>query len=428
MKLWDNIIGYVPEKKELQDLCDVLTHRELYAEYGAVPPRGLLLYGEPGVGKTLMAKTLITASKLPVFICRKDLPNGEFVKAIRKVFTDAAENAPSIVFLDDMDKFAEGDEKHHDKEEYVTVQSCIDEAPRDVFVLATANDIENLPQSLLREGRFDRRMEVKTPPLSDATAIIRHYLMNKPHTEELDPEELAMLLQNDSCAALETLLNEAAIRACRAREKTITRRCFLETYLQQEHKVPASELAQDRSAELSDPNSPHAWKVCHEAGHVVVGDLLFPGSVTIAVATESCGAVMRRQPEKANAVTWNKSRVVSALAAKAAVELCYGETPDGCRSDLMKAAGFTDRLLAADCAEGFAYLSLGHGETETHAAERETAVIASLERSYQLARELLVKNRAYLDAVAKALAEKGVLTAADIKLIRANCKITPVAA
>lgn len=428
MKLWENIIGYEAEKKELQDLCDVLTHRELYAEYGAVPPRGLLLYGEPGVGKTLMAKTLIAASKLPVFICRKDLPNGEFVKAIRETFTEAAANAPSIVFLDDMDKFADGDEKHHDKEEYVTVQSCIDDAPRDVFVLATANDIRNLPKSLLREGRFDRRLEIETPPLSDAASIIRHYLMNKPHTEELDAEELAMLLQDDSCAKLETLLNEAAIRACRAREKTITRRCFIESYLQQEHGVPASELGQDRSAELLDPGSPYAWKVYHEAGHVVVGDVLYPGSVAIAVATESCGVVTRPRPENVNSVSWHKGRVISALAAKAAVELCCGETADGCHADLRKAAGLTDRLLGADCAEGFAYLDLPQGETEAHIAARENALTVSLEHSYQIAREILVKNRAYLDAVAKALAEKGVLTAADLKLIRANCKITPAAA
>ena len=428
MKLWDNIIGYEAEKKELQDLCDVLTHRELYAEYGAVPPRGLLLYGEPGVGKTLMAKTLITASKLPVFICRQDLPTGEFVKAIRETFTEAAANAPSIVFLDDMDKFADGDEKHHDKEEYVTVQSCIDDAPRDVFVLATANDIRNLPKSLLREGRFDRRLEIETPPLSDAASIIRHYLMNKPHTEELDAEELAMLLQNDSCAKLETLLNEAAIRACRAREKTVTRRCFLETYLQQERGVPAAELGRDRSAELENPDSAFAWKVYHEAGHAVVGDILYPGSVTIAVATPSCGVVSRSRPENVNAITWCKSRVISSLAAKAAVELCCGETADGCHSDLRNAAGLTDRLLGSDCTEGFAYLDLPQGETEAHIAARENAVTVSLEHSYQIAREILVKNRAYLDAVAKALAEKGVLTAADIKLIRANCKITPVAA
>ena len=157
MKAMDKIIGYSSIKRELKQISDTLKNREAYDKLGVSSPRGLLLYGDPGVGKSLMAAAIIEESGRPAYICRKDKPNGDFVKYIKETFDKAAENAPSIVFLDDMDKFTNGDERHPDAEEYVTVQSCIDEVRgKEVFVLATVNNIRNLPRSLRRAGRFDR--------------------------------------------------------------------------------------------------------------------------------------------------------------------------------------------------------------------------------------------------------------------------------
>ena len=127
MKAFDRIIGYREIKSQLIVIADTLKNREAYRALGVDMPRGLLLYGEPGVGKSLMAKCLIEASGLSVFTCRKTEPNGEFVKTIKNTFDRASQAAPSIVFLDDMDKFANGDQRRRDCEEYVTVQACIDE-------------------------------------------------------------------------------------------------------------------------------------------------------------------------------------------------------------------------------------------------------------------------------------------------------------
>lgn len=157
MSAFDKIIGYSAIKKELRQISDTLKNKDVYAGLGVSAPKGLLLYGEPGVGKSLMASAIIEESGRKVFTCRKDKPNGDFVKEIKATFDKAAENAPSIVYLDDMDKFTNGDERHPDAEEYVTVQSCIDEVKgKQVFVLATANNIRCLPHSLRRAGRFDR--------------------------------------------------------------------------------------------------------------------------------------------------------------------------------------------------------------------------------------------------------------------------------
>ena len=180
MKEFDNIIGYSKEKQQLEQIADTMLNREAYDALGVRPPCGLLMDGIPGVGKTLMAKSLIDAVKLPVYTCRKDQPNGKFVEVIKKTFEEAASNAPSIVFLDDLDKFANADYNHRDAEEYVTVQACIDEYKgKDIFVLATTNDINKLPGSLTRAGRFDRVMHVGPPKLKDAERIIAHYLSSK---------------------------------------------------------------------------------------------------------------------------------------------------------------------------------------------------------------------------------------------------------
>ena len=148
MKEFEKIIGYSAVKKELKQIADILKNDKVYSELGITKPNGLLLYGEPGVGKTLMANCLVEASGLKCFVCRKDKPNGDFINHLKSMFKKALDNAPAIIFLDDMDKFANGDIHRKDAEEYVTVQSCIDEVKgRDVFVLATANNILNLPKN-----------------------------------------------------------------------------------------------------------------------------------------------------------------------------------------------------------------------------------------------------------------------------------------
>ena len=129
------VIGYEPIKMELKRIIDIMLNPEKYKKLGVTTPRGVLFNGGPGLGKTLLANCFIRASGRKTFTCRKDKPNGDFVREIKNVFEDAKNNAPSIVFLDDMDKFANEDEYHENAEEFVTIQSCIDEVKNfEVFV------------------------------------------------------------------------------------------------------------------------------------------------------------------------------------------------------------------------------------------------------------------------------------------------------
>ena len=173
MNAFERIIGYDSIKNELIQICDMIHNKDVYEKLGAKLPQGVLIHGEPGLGKTLMAKCFIEECGLETYTVRRNRGNDDFVGLITDVFEKAKENAPALIFLDDMDKFANEDEAHRNAEEYVAVQSGIDEVKGyGVFVLATANCIRNLPQSLLRSGRFDRKIEVKRPSEADSKTVI----------------------------------------------------------------------------------------------------------------------------------------------------------------------------------------------------------------------------------------------------------------
>ena len=291
MNAFDKIIGYSSIKKELKQISDTLKNREAYDKLGVSAPRGLLLYGEPGVGKSLMASAVIKESGRKVFCCRKDSPNGDFIKKIKATFDKAVQNAPSIVYLDDMDKFTNGDERHPDAEEYVTVQSCIDETKdKQVFVLATVNNIRCLPRSLRRAGRFDRTIEVNAPHGEDAVKIITHYLKSKSFVDDIDPTVIAKIMDGRSCAELETVINEAGLYAGHERAKVITMEHFLKACMRtvfQAFPDDEDDLADepdDFYCGLSDPNHVVSQIVYHEAGHAVISEVLCPESVTLVSA------------------------------------------------------------------------------------------------------------------------------------------------
>ena len=128
MSAFDKIIGYQSVKEELERLCDIIKRKEKYRALGVTPPRGLILYGEPGVGKTLIANCFIEESGREGFVCRKNLPDEKFIEHIKEIFEKAKNAAPSIILFDDLDKFANEDEKHKNAEAYVTVQACMDDS------------------------------------------------------------------------------------------------------------------------------------------------------------------------------------------------------------------------------------------------------------------------------------------------------------
>lgn len=157
-----------------------------------------------------------------------------------------------------MDKFANGDDRHPDAEEYVTVQSCIDEIKgKEVFVLATANSLRALPRSLKRAGRFDRVIEVNNPRGEDAVKIIEHYIKGKKFVGDMDAVTVARIMDGRSCAELETVINEAGLYAGFERSEEITMDHFMRACLHTIHDVPNEVLCESSfDTDLSNGDDP----------------------------------------------------------------------------------------------------------------------------------------------------------------------------
>lgn len=416
MDAFEKIKGYKEIKTELLRINDILCNYEKYEKLGVKMPAGLLLYGDPGVGKTTMAKSLIEASGRKAFICRKNKPDGEFVTEIVELFADAVQNAPSIVLLDDLDKFANGNGKNRDEEEYVTVQSCIDEVKgADVFVIATANYIDNLPGSLRRAGRLDKTICVSGPREQEAEEIIRYYLSQKSYIDEIDAKEIAKMLNGRSCAVLESVINEAGIYAGFDDRDKICMNDILKAVLRIVYDAP----------ECKEPLNTHIEKIvaCHEAGHAIVSEILSPGSVGLVTVKKNTG--------KTGGFTTNcnpedfwfskkemENRVISVLAGKAASELMFGVADVGCNSDLHRAFDLVERFIDNYCAYGFDTWAQSSSKSDALMARRESFMSAEMNRYLEEARRLIMDNWDYLNRVMNVLIDEKFITGARVRELK----------
>ena len=427
MNTFDKVIGYDSIKKELYQIIDMIQNKDVYTSLGAKMPRGVLLYGVPGLGKSLIANCFIEESKLKSFTIRRNKGNDDFIGLITDTFKQAKENAPCIVFLDDMDKFANEDEDHTDTEEYVAVQSGIDEVKdADVFVLATCNDVNKLPNSLIRAGRFDRKLEVQIPSEQDTLKIIKHYLKDKKVSADINMEDLSKMISYSSCAELETILNEAAISAAYNRQDVVGMDDIISAVLRKQYNSP------DDFEKVSEDSKRRT--ALHEAGHLVVSEILNDGSIGL-VSIRSTGRDNThgfthncKEEEK-----WYYNAMIG-LAGKAAVEIFYQtEYAEGCGSDLKKIYNTIRSNIAhnGSCGLSYVYHNSGweYGEVAESIKNRNEMLIETeMEKYYLKAKEILTKNIEFLKAVTDMFVLKETLLYSDIKKIKESVKLVKVEA
>lgn len=424
---FNEVIGYQAEKEQLQEILDTLKNAEYYKQLGVSSPQGLLLHGDPGVGKTLMAQCFIEASGRPSVTCRKTSPNGEFVKEIKSAFDRALEAAPSILLLDDMDKFANDDRAHRNSEEFVTVQACIDEVKeKEVFVLATANDLDNLPDSLMRPGRFDRIIEIEPPRTSEAALIVDHYFENKKVSEDVDATVVAALLDGNSCAELENVINQAGMLAGYGHEDCIHFKHILCSCLMLLYDIPRRCLKSTTGEDI-DLNDVSSLKYWHEAGHAAMGEILRPDSVVFAFATNDndadCFVKCRELHSSKHDIAEDITDILISLAGRAAGDIVFGVKGTGDRSDLAKAQRNLTWLNEENAYSGFELSSPGMSLSDDRRFMRETADKTLIEHFYGKAKRILAENRDLLDRFAEKLAQNNMLTLSDIAVIREHCEI-----
>lgn len=416
-ELFKNIVGYDNTKKTLERLIDVLNNQEKYKKLGSTIPHGLFLYGPPGLGKTTFSNEILKNVNRKTYTIRKTKSDGSFIDYMTNTFNKAKENQPSIILLDDLDKFAE-DNNTKNAEEFVTVQSLIDNIKNeDIFVIATANNRHILPESLLRSGRFDIKIKIDYPTEKESFDILKHYLKNKKIDKDVNIKNISYILECKSCADFEKVCNQAGIYAGFKNKEKIGNNELLRAAL---------ELTYDTNIEELDKEDKYALNTAyHEAGHAIVGEYLEPGSISfISIArTDSETKGLTKYHINDNYfddITFMENRIITLLAGKAATEIIYNKCDTGTESDIRRAYDITARLIDDYCKLDFYSFYRGESTSEKVKENKLENINKSVEKYYIKAKEILIENKSKLDNLAIELKNKKILFQEEIQNIINN--------
>lgn len=417
---FQNIIGYEPIKKSLNRILDIITNPEKYRELGVHIPHGLLLSGEPGIGKSSLAKDFIKATKRKSYLIRKTKSNGSFIDSMNDIFKEAKQNIPSIIFLDDLDKFSDTDRDNTNAEEYITIQSLIDSvSDEDVFIIATANDTRFLPDSLLRAGRFDNQFKLEVPTGEEASRIIAHYLRNKKVAKDVCVSDISQILKKQSCAVLEKVVNEAGIIAGYQNRNEITQEDMINASLSKMYDV---------SLDCRVNNSNYLLETAyHEAGHALVAELLEPSSISFISAVDydtnlKGFTLYKENKDYLRDFIFQENRVKALLAGKAATELVYGKVDVGSNNDFNKAYSICEKMVDDYTMYGFDTHIYNHEYSNNIKATIENKITAIINIYYKEVMAILRNNRILLDKIANELSIRGILFSHDINEIKESVR------
>ena len=420
-ELFDNIIGYNDIKDTLKIIIDILNNQKKYMQLGSVIPHGLLLYGPPGVGKSSISNEFVNGTNRNSFIVRKTKSDGSFIEYLNDIFNKAKDKQPALILLDDLDKFSEDDKKNNN-EEFVTIQSLIDDVrDKDIFIVATANEKNILPKSLLRAGRFDIQIRIDKPSEKDALEIFNHYLSNKKLSKDVDIKNITSIIKNSSCADLEKICNQAGIYAGYKNKKQIGMEELLKSSLEFAFGTNINDLNEDNEYVINT--------AYHEAGHALIGELLEPGSVSCVTVTRNNSEIKGITVYHNNDNYWEdikfmKNRIKTLLAGKAATEIIYHTCDTGANSDIQRAFNIANRFVEKYCMFGFdSWVEDAMESSEKVKQAKDDKTIEILTRYYTEVKELLIKYRPVLDSLAYELKKKKILFQNEIEdIYNSQCK------
>ena len=345
-----DIAGNATAKEDLEEVVDFLKHPAKFFDVGAKIPKGVLLVGPPGTGKTMIARAVAGEAKVPFY----SISGSEFVEMfvgvgasrVRDLFATAKKNAPCIIFIDEIDavgrRRGSGMGGGHDEREQTLNQILVKmdgfEQGENIVVLAATNRVDVLDPALLRPGRFDRRVNITLPDRPDRQAILELYFKDKPLEGDIDIKALAAKTAGSSGADLYNIVNEAAIRAARRNSKKIANRDVIEAF----EKVaigPArkNNIMSEKEKELT---------AYHESGHAIVGHVL-PESdhqvhkVTIVSRGHAGGVTWFLPPDDKSyhSILEFKDVLARMLGGRIAEKVIYGSeaVTTGAGDDLQKA-------------------------------------------------------------------------------------------
>ncbi len=429
---FDDVAGADEAKRELQEIVSYLKEPSKFEKLGVKVPKGILLYGAPGTGKTLMARAVAGEAGVPFYsITGSDFMEmlvGVGAKRVREMFKNAKEAAPAIIFIDELDSIGRrrgaGLGGGHDEREQTLNQLLSEmdgfEANESVIVMAATNRPDILDKALLRPGRFNRRVEVGLPSQDDRVKILQVHARNKPLADDVDFESVSRGTPGFSGADLENLLNEAAMFTARHDRDKITQR---DIDMARDKIIMGLER---RGVILDDEE--RRLLAYHEAGHAIVAAALDNTDpvhkVTIIPRGQAMG-VTQQLPER-DQYLYRKEHLLDRLAVimggRAAERMIFNTATSGAENDLKQVTKLARKMvLDWGMSETFRYTALGGQRDEVFlgeqmasqreysdetAREADRAVDEILEEAYGRAEEVLKKHRKAFDRLAELLLEK----------------------
>ena len=436
-----DVAGEDEAKENLQEIVNYLHDPNQFKSIGATMPKGILLVGPPGTGKTMLAKAVAGESNVPFF----SISGSEFVEMfvgmgaskVRSLFKDAKEKAPCIVFIDEIDaiggkrnagNFGGNDEREQTLNQLLTEMDGF-EGNNGIVVLAATNRPENLDPALLRPGRFDRRVPVELPDLQGREDILKVHAKKVKTEPGIDYNVVARMASGASGAELANIINEAALRAVREKRNAVSQKDLEESI----EVVIAG--YQKKNAILTDKEK--LVVAYHEVGHALVAALQTHSAPVqkITIIPRTSGALgYTMQVEEGNHPLYTKSelenRIATLTGGRAAEEVEFGQVTTGASNDIEQATkiaramitryGMSDEfdMVAMETVNnkylgGDASLACSDGTASTI----DQKVVALVKQQHEKAKQLLTEHKADLDRIAQFLYQKETITGEEFMAI-----------
>ncbi|MBE6893382.1 MAG: ATP-dependent zinc metalloprotease FtsH [Ruminococcaceae bacterium] len=427
-----DVAGCKEEKEELEEIVQFLKHPNQFNALGARIPKGVLLMGQPGTGKTLLARAVAGEAGVPFF----SISGSDFVEMfvgvgasrVRDLFGEAKKNAPAIIFIDEIDAVGRhrgaGLGGGHDEREQTLNQLLVEMDGfgnnTGIIVMAATNRADILDPALLRPGRFDRQIVVGAPDVEGREAILKIHTRNKPLGPDVDLEVIAKSTAGFTGAELENLTNEAALLAARRKKKAITMKDIEEATI----KVVAG--PEKRSRKVNDKDK--RLTSYHEAGHAVVTYFCKTQDpvheISIVPRGYAGGYTMSLPVEDRNYVTkgYMEEELCTLLGGRVAEAIVLGDISTGASNDIERATriarnmvtryGFSEKLgpIVYGSDENEVFLGRDYGQNKHYsddiASDIDSEVRRFVDEAYAKTESILREHRDKLDAVAAVLMEK----------------------